>query len=144
MWSVDTATGGRRLELELRNVAGEAEGLHTLRLLNGELHWLIAPLVASNPSFGPEVGLLHFARASGRPGLKVRATATARSRVSVLVTRRGEPVKGASVSIASGRTRTDGRGRATVRLSLAEPGRYAALARKGRLRGLSARLALGR
>ena len=143
VWSVDTASGSRRLELELRNVAGEAEGLHAGRLLNGELQWLIAPL-ASKPTFGPEVGLLHFARASGTPGLRVRARATARSRVSVRVTRRGAPVAGASVTVASGRARTDARGRARLRLSLAEPGRYAVLARKGRLRGLSSRLALGR
>jgi hypothetical protein len=143
VWSVDTATGGRRLELELRNIAGEAEGLHTVRLLNGELHWLIAPLVTANPTFGPEVGLLHFARASGRRGLKVTASATARSRVSVRVTRRGAPVRGASVSVASGRARTDARGRVTLRPRLAEPGRYAVLARMGSLRGLSGRLRLG-
>jgi hypothetical protein len=67
VWSVDVASGTRRLEIELPNVQGEAEGLHSMRLMNGELHWLIAPLAAA-PSFPPSVALLHFAPARGRPG----------------------------------------------------------------------------
>ena len=40
VWSVNTTTGARRLELELPNVQGEAEGLVNIpKLLGGHLHW---------------------------------------------------------------------------------------------------------
>ncbi len=146
VWSVDLGTGARRLELELPGVQGEAEGLHTVSLLGGSLHFLVAPL-ASRPSFGPTVGLLHFTPA-GRPGLRVSARATRRGsprpRVSVHVTRRGRPVKGATVSVAGKRARTGARGRATVTPVLRAPGSFAALARRGRLEGRSKFLQLGR
>jgi hypothetical protein len=146
VWSVNVRTGARRLELELPDVQGEAEGLHTLRLLNGELHWLIAPL-AAEPSFGPSVGLLHFAPIRGRAGLKLTARATAaitrRPRIAVQVTRRGRPVRGALVTLADARTRTDGRGRATLRPRLEVPGHYAALARVRGLSGITRPFRLG-
>ena len=80
VWSVNVATGARRLELELRNVQGESEGLTTVRLLGGRLHYLVAPL-AAQPTFGPTVGLLHFA--TGRwahRGLRVRRARETRRR----------------------------------------------------------------
>jgi len=146
VWSVDVERGTRRLELELPNVQGEAEGLHSMRLLNGELHWLIAPL-AIRPTFPPSVALLHFTRARGRPGLRLRARATAartkRPRISVRVTRLGRPVAGALVTLAEARRRTDRGGRVTLTPRLAVPGHYAALARKGGLRGVTKRFRLG-
>ena len=145
IWSVNLATGARRLEVELRNVFGEAEGLHVTSLLGGTLHFLVAPL-AVEPTFGPTVGLLHFTPA-GRPGLRVRASATRRGshrpRVKVHVTRRGSPVEGAKVAIAGARARTNARGAATIWPPLSIPGRFAAVARKGRLEGRSRFLALG-
>ena len=75
VWSVDLATGARRLELELKNVQGEAEGLRVRpRCSAARLHFLVAPL-AAKPTFGPTVGLLHFTtgRWAGR-GLRVSAT----------------------------------------------------------------------
>ena len=42
MWAVDTKTGKRRLELQMK-VCGESEGLDMIGTLGGELHWLIAP-----------------------------------------------------------------------------------------------------
>ena len=147
IWSLDTATGTRRLELELEGVRGEAEGVHVARFMNGELHWVIAPALAGTSTFGPSVGLLHFARASGRPGLRVSARATRagtrRPRVAVRVRRRGRPVGGARVSLADASDRTNRRGRATLRLSLEVPGTYSVLARRRGLRGLSAPLRLG-
>ena len=146
VWSVDVKTGARRLELELNGVAGEAEGLHTMSLLNGELHWLIAPL-AAQPSFGPTVGLLHFVPAPGRSALKVRAraahAAAGRPRVSVRVTRNGTAVRGARVTLAEVSARTDARGRATLRPELRLPGTYGALARSRGAHGMSELLALG-
>ena len=145
VWSVNLATGARRLELELKNVQGEAEGLHITSMLGGTLHFLIAPL-ALKPTFGPTVGLLHFTP-SGRPGMRVRASATrrreVRPRIRVRVTRRGNPVEGARVSVADARARTNANGVVTLWPPLNVPGKFAAVARKGRLEGRSRFLALG-
>ena len=145
IWSVDLATGARRLEVELKNVQGEAEGLHVTRLLGGTLHFLIAPL-AAKPTFPPTVALLHFTPSVGST-LRVSATATRRGthrpRVRVRVTRRGNPVEGATVAIAGARQRTNARGVAAVWPPLGGPGNYAAVATKGRLEGRSRFLELG-
>lgn len=148
VWSIDTATGAARWELVIPNVQGEAEGLHATSLLGGTLHFLVAPL-AAKPTFGPTVGLLHFARgAAFGGGLKVSARAarqrSLRPRITVRVTRRGSPVEGAAVSVAGKRARTDAGGRATVKPVLGVPGSFAAMASKGRLHGHSAFLRLGR
>jgi hypothetical protein len=145
VWSVDLATGKRRLEVELKNVQGEAEGLHVTSLLGGALHFLVAPL-AAKPTFGLSVGLLHFTPA-GRPGLRVSASATRRGtprpRVKLRVTRRGNPVRGAKVAIAGARARTNANGAVTLWPALSVPGHFAAVARNGRLQGRSRFLALG-
>ena len=77
-----------------------------MRLMNGQLHWLIAPL-ALKPTFPPTVALLHFTRARGRPGLRLTARATAaqtkRPRISIRVPHRGRPVAGAVVTLAEAR-----------------------------------------
>ena len=128
VWSVNVSTGARRLELELANVQGEAEGLTQTRLLGSRLHFLVAPLVSppTQPTFGPSVGLLHFR--TGRwahRGLAVRARATdassLRPRVHVTVKHAGRPVAGAAVSVAGFRARTNGRGRALVEPVLGVP-----------------------
>src|SRR3954452_622712 len=56
VWSVDPATGKRRLESELANVQGESEGLARVKLLGGQLPWLGAPL-ATRPTAGPTARL---------------------------------------------------------------------------------------
>ena len=148
VWSVDTDTGARRLEIELRNVQGEAEGLATVpKLLGGRLHFLVAPL-AAKPTYGSSVGMLHFTtgRWAGR-GLRVAARATRQSslrpRVHARVTRDGSPVEGAVVRVAGKRAVTNERGRATVRPVLGVPGTFAALASSGKQRGRSQFLRLG-
>ena len=145
IWSVNLDTGARRLEVELRNVQGEAEGLHTTSLLGGTLHFLIAPL-AQKPTFGPIVGLLHFTPA-GRPGLRVSVSPSRqrslRPLIGVRVTRRGTPVEGATVSVAGKRARTNANGSATVRPVLGAPGTFAAIGRRGRLEGRSRLMRLG-
>jgi hypothetical protein len=141
VWSVDVSTGKRRLELELRNVQGESEGLTQVPLLGARLHYLVAPL-SKQPTFGPTVGLLHFTtgRWAGR-GLRVTSRASnassLRPRVSVLVKRAGRPLAGARVSVAGFRATTNSRGRATVKPKLGVPGTFAAMARQGRRRGRS-------
>ena len=145
IWSVNLATGARRLEVEMRNVQGEAEGLHVTSLLGGTLHFLIAPL-AQSPTFPPSVALLHFTPGTGS-GLRVRARASRqtsrRPLVKVRVTRRGEPVESATVSVAGKRARTNASGRASVRPVLDAQGSFAALARKGSPQGRSAFMRLG-
>jgi hypothetical protein len=136
VWSVNTTTGKRRLELELPNVQGESEGLTQIPLLGGRLHYLVAPL-ATQPTFGPSVAMLHFTtgRWAGR-GLRVttgspNATSLTPT-VKVTVKRHGRLVEGARVSVAGFRATTNRRGRATVRPKLGVPGTFAALANKGR------------
>ena len=145
IWSVNLATGARRLEVELRNVQGEAEGLHVTSLLGGTLHFLVAPL-AQKPTFPPTVAVLHFTPAL-RQGLRVSARATRQTSrrpfVKVRVTRGGAPVEGATVSVAGKRARTNARGRATVQPVLDVPGSFVALGRKGGRQGRSAFLRLG-
>jgi hypothetical protein len=145
VWSVDLATGKRRLELELKNVQGEAEGLHATSLLGGKLHFLVAPL-AQKPSFGPSVALLHFTPSVGS-GLRVTASATRRGshrpRVKVRVMRRGAPVEGAKVAIAGARARTNARGATTLWPPLDAAGNFVAVGRKGPLAGRSRFLRLG-
>jgi hypothetical protein len=141
VWSVNLATGARRLEVEIPNVQGEAEGLAQTPLLGARLHFLVAPL-AADPTFGPTVGLLHFVtgRWEGR-GLRVGTRATRanslRPRVHVTVRRRGKPVEDAVVKVAGKRAETNARGRAVVRPVLGVPGFFTALAQRGRLRGQS-------
>jgi len=147
VWSVDVSNGSRRLELELRNVQGEAEGLGQTPLLGGRLHFLVAPL-AAKPTFGPTVGLLHFAKGrwAGR-GLFVRMRATRqrtlRPRVTVTVRRAGRPVAGAVVSVAGFSTTTNGRGKALVKPVLGVTGSFAATAHKDSRRGRSRFLRFG-
>jgi hypothetical protein len=147
VWSVDVSTGARRLEVELHGVRGEAEGLAQIPLLGGRLHFLVAPL-ASSPSFGPTVGMLHFTTGRwARRGLRVRARArnatSSRPRVSVSVRRAGRPVRGAAVLVAGVRGETNRRGRAVVKPALGAPGSFAAMARKGSRRGRSRFMRLG-
>jgi hypothetical protein len=141
VWSVDVATGTRRLEIE-RPVVGLSEGLHAMRLLGGTLHWLIAPLaIEGRPTFGPDSAVLHFVRAKGRRGLRVRVRArrapAGSARLSVRVTRRGRAVPRATLRFADRRVRTDRRGRGRIRARFARPGRFRVLAQRGRLRGHS-------
>jgi hypothetical protein len=147
VWSVALATVARRLELELRKVRGEAEGLAQTPLIGARLHFLVAPLV-SFPTYGPTVGMLHFTTGRWlRRGLTVRARAkrkrTLRPSVTVTVKRRGRPVSGAAVRVAGERARTDRHGRAVVTPVLGISGSFAALARKGGDRGRSGFLPFG-
>jgi hypothetical protein len=144
VWSIDPATGARELEIE-RRICGESEGLHVMRTLGGELHWLIAPVGIGCPrlTFGPDSALLHFAPRSGSHSLRVfarvrrvrRASAAAGRRVSVGVRVKGlrgpRPVAGVRVSLAGYTARTNRHGHAVIRGRFYRSGRYGVLARKG-------------
>jgi hypothetical protein len=147
IWSVDLTSGARRLEVELHKVRGEAEGLAQVPLIGARLHFLVAPL-ASQPSFGPTVGMLHFTTGRwARRGLHVRLRATRqrslRPRLSVTVRRKARPLKGAVVRVAGKRAVTDEDGRASLRPVLGTSGSFAAIAHKGSRRGRSRFLRFG-
>jgi hypothetical protein len=150
IWSVDPATGSRRLEIQ-RRICGESEGLHVMRTLGGRLHWLIAPFAPGcRPTFGPESALLHYSRQSGAhtlrvfartpPGRPLRsAQAGRRVRVGVVVKGLRGPrgVPGVRVSFAGYSARTNRRGRAIISGRFYGPGRYRVVARKGGRFGIS-------
>jgi hypothetical protein len=126
------------------HICGESEGLDVIPTLGGELHWLIAP---SDPgcqlTFGPTSALLHFISNPGRPRFDVAVLTTAVSEipgtvsVTVRVTRDGRPQRQVRVSFAGGTARTDKQGIATVLVTLERPGRFKALALRGRSYGAS-------
>jgi hypothetical protein len=61
VWSIDTATGARQLEIE-RTIVGESEGLDEANALGGLLHWQVQPYNEEGlPTYPPTNGeLLHF------------------------------------------------------------------------------------
>jgi hypothetical protein len=150
VWSVDLATGARRLEIE-RTIYGESEGLDVLPVLGGNLHWIITPVDPRGraPTYGTESNvLLHFVpavadspppRPSGAPGalptLRVsprprRLVARRRTLVTFTVTEDGSPARQVSVRVA-GRRRTTGRdGRVRIALRPHGPGRLRVRARR--------------
>ena len=150
IWSIDTDTGQRRIELET-SLCGESEGLDLIPTLGGRLHWLIAPFdPGCELTFGPTGALLHFVRRQGRERLRVTdlvvtgAAAPGAFGVTVRVTRHGRAVRGARVRFAGYRGRTNKNGWATVEGTLELPGRFSALARKGGRYGLSEPAEVGR
>ncbi len=58
---MSTHTGRARLEVE-RTISGESEGLATVRLKGGVLHWMIQPSTSTPPPTYPNSTLLTFAR----------------------------------------------------------------------------------
>jgi hypothetical protein len=154
VWSVDTKTGDRRLQIEM-HICGESEGLGLFSTLGGRLHWLIAPSDSSGCelTFGPESGLMHLRRSPGHDRFRVKilrarvlgarqqgATASALTQVkaTVRVTRRGgRPVRGAHARFANAGDLTNKHGKATISAYLGRPGWFAAFARKGDRYGTS-------
>jgi hypothetical protein len=69
VWSIDLATGARRLEIE-RRIVGESEGLVTASLKGGTLHWLIQPYNDEQrpPTYGPDHATLLSFRPTGGGG----------------------------------------------------------------------------
>ena len=94
VWSIDTRTGGRRLEIEKKVADGESEGLDVFEGLGGALHWLIQRNVGGLPPYLYANGLLiHFVPRGEEPqGDRARL---ARIRLSVSPDRveRGKPVE---------------------------------------------------
>jgi hypothetical protein len=138
IWSVDLATGTRRLEFEGR-FSGESEGLDAGAYLGGLLHWQILPFGGSGaPTFGNSGALLDLVPAR-RYKIKLRGPRvigeglrTVRWVATYRVGTKSWPLEGARVTVAgkSARTKADGHATFTVRL---KEGANRAVAR---LRGL--------
>jgi hypothetical protein len=66
VYSIDLATGDRRLEIE-RQIVGESEGLATASVKGGTLQWLVQPFNTENrpPTYGPDHATLLSFRAVG-------------------------------------------------------------------------------
>jgi hypothetical protein len=160
VWSVDLATGARRLEIE-RTIHGESEGLDVLPVLGGNLHWIVTPVDPAGrpPTYGTSSNvLLHFvptAAASpppvpaGSPGALPTLRVTARPRgliarrrtaVTFTVTEDGSPARLVSVRVA-GRRRTTGAD-GTARIVLRPHGRGALHVRARRTGTHTGRLSL--
>jgi hypothetical protein len=133
-WSIDLATGKRRLEIE-RRFSGESEGLVVVRMLGGRLHWLIPGVVTGGS------GLMHFVRA-GTVRLRLHAVRSVPARVkrrfvfrvTFRVDDQTRSVAGARIRFAGRKARTNSRGRATITATL-PPGHHTARVTK---RGLKA------
>jgi len=143
IWSVDTRSGERRLEVR-KTICGESEGLGMIPTLDGKLHWLIAPFAPGcELTFGPSSALLHLVPRRGHGGLEVRVLGVTRAQIPgrvvarVRVTRGDRPLRHAWVRFADGEARTNAKGRARIATTLEVPGRFKAYARKRRRYGLS-------
>jgi hypothetical protein len=138
VWSVDTRGGARRLEIE-RRLSGESEGLATLGLRGGVLHWMIQPVSSTGPPTYPRSTLLSFFPARPPLGIAVRPRIIRVGRPTRVVVRvrarilgRRRPAAGAVVRLLGARTRADRRGRAVLRVRARRPG---ALRLRARWRG---------
>jgi hypothetical protein len=145
VWSVDLATGGRRLEIE-RRIVGESEGLDVIDALGGVLHWIVTPIDPAGrpPTYGTGSNvLLHFVPATHRRILRLAVrprelVAGRPARVTFIATTlrngRRRPVAGAQVRLAGARARTSARGTARPTVRITRPGRYRATASRADLR----------
>jgi hypothetical protein len=146
VWSVDLATGARRLEIE-RTISGESEGLGMVDALGGSLHWIVTPLdPAGRPPTYPPPGnaLLHFVPTTPRGRMHVAVIPRLlergrRTRVTVLASRAGgSAVAGADVRVAGRAKRTSAAGTATFSLRFAHGGRHRVRAWRADLRRAAA------
>ena len=145
VWSVDLATGARRLEIE-RTIAGESEGLAAIDALGGVLHWIVTPFDPGGrpPTYGTTGNvLLHFVPVTPRPPLHLtarprRLTAGRRTVVTFRAwARRGGKrvaVPGADVRFAGAAARTSASGVVRLRARIARAGRVKAIAARADLR----------
>lgn len=120
LWSLDLETGGRRLEASVHAV-GESEGLAAFRGLGGQLHWVVAPGLSPDATYGRQSVLLHLnpegARVPGerqrlsRLRLKLRRSGTKVTvRGSARVVGRTVPAEGAVVRAGKRRVTLDAAG----------------------------------
>jgi hypothetical protein len=119
VWSIDLATGARRLEIET-TWAGESEGLDISDALGGALHWQVQPLSFGRPpTFGTGHGeVVSFVRrADAKIRLKlVRRTKTRLTvRASLRYLGRDHPLAKARLRLGAAKATTTSAGTATLR-----------------------------
>jgi hypothetical protein len=119
VWSIDLATGGRRLEIQTP-WAGESEGLDRSDALGGELHWQVQPLSFGRPpTFGTGHGeVVSFVR---RADAKIRLKLVRRTKTRVTVRAslrylgREHPLRGVRIVLGGSKKTTNSAGVASVR-----------------------------
>jgi hypothetical protein len=140
VWSVDLATGHRRLEIR-RAIVGESEGLAVTPLLGGTLHWIVTPFdpLGRPPTYGPGANaLLTFAARGERRTLRltVRPSAVAageRVELRFRATASDRPVAGAVVRVGDEWALTSASGSAQLRVQAPRGGRIKATASRADL-----------
>ena len=141
VWSVDLATGARRLEIE-RTIFGESEGLDVVDALGGTLHWIITPFDPAGrpPTYAPPGNaLLHFVSRTPRDRLRLaveprRVVVRGSARLTFTATANGAPAAGAVVRFRGRLERTSAAGVARFTVALRRPGQYLARATRADLR----------
>jgi hypothetical protein len=141
VWSVDLATGHRRLEIR-RGVVGESEGLAVTSLLGRTLHWIVTPFdpLGRPPTYGPGANaLLTFAPRGERRTLRLTvrpSTVPAGARVELRFRAAvgNRPVAGAVVRVGDDWALTSASGVARLGRRAPRGGRIKATASRADLR----------
>ena len=138
VWSIDLASGSRRLEIE-QDWRGESEGLDLVDALGGHLQWQVMPLdpLGRPPTFpAGKATIVSFVERADAV-LRVRARREGR-RIRATVTLRyagvAHPVRGARVTAGGRRATTSRTGRATLTLRARPRRAMTVVARKAPLR----------
>jgi hypothetical protein len=151
VWSVDTRTGDRRLEIAKKVADAESEGLDVFTGLGGDLHWLIQRSRTVPIYFYGNGMLLHFVRRGDDPqgervhlnrirlavspsdvkrGQQATLTFTATARIAGKLV----PVDKATVQLDDRTATTDANGKATMEFSSTRAGEHEATATRQNLR----------
>jgi hypothetical protein len=139
VWSVNTETGARRLEIQ-RGMIGESEGLDVTDVISGRLHWIITPFDALGrpPTYGTGANaLLTFAPRGPRSALHLADGASrigGSVRLRFKATVGGRPVAGAVVRVRREWALTSASGVANLSIPARGPGHIQATASRADLR----------
>ena len=141
VWSIDLASGARRLEIE-RSIVGESEGLVAADTLHGTLHWIVTPFdpAGRTPTYAPPGNaLLHFVARTPRARLRLtvsprRLRAGRRTRVRFTATVRHVAAAGVAVRFDGQLKLTSATGAAGFIVTPSRPTRYLARATRADLR----------
>jgi hypothetical protein len=145
VWSIDTETGERQLEIE-RPYTGESEGLDTVDALGGELHWQIMPFDPEGraPTFGDGHGTIvsfvarqdAIIRLKARPA-RLKVGEETEVKVTAYLTYAGSdhPFAGARITAPGDSATTSKNGKATLVLTRDRAGRIRINANKPPISG---------
>jgi hypothetical protein len=144
IWSIDLATGARRLEIE-RTIAGESEGLVAADALGATLHWIVTPFPPGGgaPTYAPGGNvLLHFLARAPRARLRLavrprRLVVGRPARVRFTATVGRVAAAGVAVRFDGRLELTSAAGTADFTVTPARPKRYLARAARADLRPAS-------